>query len=251
MTVQIALCDDETAELNKTEELLSAYAQKHTPKYTDAAFIIERFESADALLCSIREEKYSPDLVFMDIYLPGETGECTPLGMEAARQLRDMGNMAKLVFLTASREHALDAFDVEASQYLLKPIQADKLYSLLDRLLEEEEREQYILLRVEESFKKVSLNDIVYCEAQGKHQCIYMADGTKVLQNLTMAKIYEMCSSCQNLVKVGASYIIHLEHIESLNAQVARMDNGQKIYLPRGGYRLLREQYFDYYCSGE
>lgn len=78
-----------------------------------------------------------------------------------------------------------------------------------------------------------------------------MTDGAKVLQNLTMAKIYEMCSPCQNLVKVGASYIIHLEHIDSLNAQAARMDNGQKIYLPRGGYRLLREQYFDYYCSGE
>lgn len=248
MTVQIALCDDETAELNKTEEILSVYERKHI----DVDLMIEHFESADELLHMVRERKYSPDLIFMDIYMPGETGENDPIGMEAARQLRDMGSRAKLIFLTTSKEHALEAFDVEASQYLLKPVLEDKLFSLMDRFLKEtEEREKYVLLRVDGMLKKVSLDDIVYCEAQGKRQCIYMADGAEVLQNLTMARIYEMCSACQELVKVGASYIINLGHITSLNAQEAWMDNRKKIYLPRGTYRLLREQYFDYYCGKE
>lgn len=92
------------------------------------------------------------------------------------------------------------------------------------------------------------LSDVVCCEAQGKHQCIYMADGTELLQNLTMAKLYEMCSGCKEFVRVGVSYIINLEHIDSLNAQEVLLDNGQKIYLPRGAYRCLREQYFEYYC---
>ena len=249
MTVQIALCDDETTELKKTEEILGAYKQKH--RNTD--FMIEHFESADELLYMVREGKYSPHLIFMDVYMPGETGESVPLGIEAAKRLRDMGNRAKLVFLTTSKEHALDAFDVEAFQYVLKPIQQDKVFSLLDRFQKEaeEEREKYILLRVEGKIMRVAVKDVVYCEAQGKRQCIYLADGTEVLQNLTMAKLYEMCSPCQALVKVGASYIVHLEHIDSLNAQEAQMDNGKKIYLPRGTYRCLREQYFDYYCGKE
>lgn len=249
MTVQIACCDDETAEFNKIEKILSAYEQNHM----DADFMINCFESTDEFLSMVREEKYSPDLVIMDIYMPGETGENAPLGMEAARRLRDMGSRSKLIFLTTSKEHALDAFDVDASQYLLKPIQTDKLFSLLDLFLKEAEgeREKYMLLRMEGLIKKVSLNDIVYCEAQGKRQCIYMVDGTEVLQNLTMARIYEMCVGCPELVKVGASYIVHLEHIVSLNAHEAQMDNGQKIYLPRGTYRLLREQYLDYYCGKE
>lgn len=143
MTVQIALCDDETTELKKTEEILGAYKQKH--RNTD--FMIERFESADELLYMVREGKYSPHLIFMDVYMPGETGESVPLGIEAAKRLRDMGNGAKLVFLTTSKEHALDAFDVEAFQYVLKPIQQDKVFSLLDRFQKEaeEEREKYIL----------------------------------------------------------------------------------------------------------
>lgn len=247
MTVQIALCDDETAALNKTEEILSDYEQKNR----DMDFIIERFKRADELLYMVREGKYLPHLIFMDVYMTGETGENVPLGIGAARQLRDMGNEAKLVFLTTSKEYALDAFEVEAFQYMLKPVQPDKLFSLLDRFRKEieEEREKYILLRVEGEIMKMPVKNIVYCEAQGKRQCIYMTDGTEVLQNLTMAKLYEMCSVCQALVKVGASYIVHLEHIDSLNAQEAQMDNGQKIYLPRGTYRCLREQYLDYYCG--
>lgn len=247
MTVQIALCDDETAELKKIEEILGVYKKKHV----NTNFMIECFESTEELLCMVREGKYSPQLIFMDIYMPGETGESIPLGIEAARRLRDMGNGAKLVFITTSKEHALDAFEIEAFQYVLKPVQPDKLFSLLDRFQKEvqEEREKYILVRAEGKIIKVPVKDVVYCEAQGKRQCIHLADGTELVQNLTMAKLYEMCSVCQALVKVGASYIIHLEHIDSLNAQEAQMDNGQKIYLPRGTYRCLREQYFNYYCG--
>lgn len=245
MTVQIALCDDETSELNKTEKILDAYGQKHT----DADFIIDRFKRADELLCMVKEGKYSPQLIFMDVYMPGEeAGDSAPLGIEAARRLRDMGNEAKLVFLAASKEHALDAFEVGAFQYMLKPIQPDKLFSTLDRfrIKTEGERAKYILLRVERTLRKVSLNDIIFCEAHGKYQYIYLADGTEIQQNLTMTRICEMFSTCRELVKVGVSYIVHLKHIVSLNTQEMLLDNGRKIYLPRGTYRLLREQYHDY-----
>lgn len=249
MTYQIALCDDETAELEKTKKLLGDY-EKRNP---GSDFTIRCFENAGELLGLIRERNYAPDLVFMDIYMPGEKGEKIPLGMEAAKQLRDMGNDAKLLFLTTSREYALEAFDVEASSYLLKPVSKDKLFSILDRFVKDEEqvRKKYILLKGEGGVIKVPLKDIVYCEAQGKRQHIYLADGTELVQNMTMAKICEMICDFQAFVKVGASYIINLEHVDSLNAQETKMDNGKKIYPPRGAYRLLWEQYFDYYCGEE
>ena len=78
-----------------------------------------------------------------------------------------------------------------------------------------------------------------------------MADGTELIQNLTLEMIYNMCSVCREFVRIGGSYIVNLEHIDSLNAQEVNLDNGQKIFLPRGAYRCLREQYFDYYCGKE
>lgn len=239
----IALCDDEAGELSKTEQMLSSYEKKHS----EMEFMIECFENADELLYRIREKNYMPDLIFMDIYMPGK------MGIDAAKELRDMGNEGRIIFLTTSREHALEAFGVNADQYLVKPVLKQRLFSILDKFLRdvEEERRKYLLLRIEGRTHRVALKDIVCCEAQGKTQCLYLMDNTQCLLRLTMTETYEMLSGYQEFVRVGVAYIVNLEHVESLNARELQMDNGKKIYLPRGSYRPLRERYFEYYCGEE
>lgn len=246
MTYLIALCDDETAELDKTEELLIAYEKNHP----EQDFMIECFESAEELLYMVEKRNYTPDLIFMDIFMPGQDGTSVSLGIDAAKRLRDMGNKAKLCFLTTSREYALEAFDVDAAQYLLKPVAIDRITAVLDRFLEEteEDRKKYILLKIEGRIVKVAAKDIVYCEAQGKTQRMYLTDGSEHLLRMTLTELYEMLSGYREFVRVGVSYIINLEYIVSLTTQETLLDNGQKIYLPRGTYRCLREQYFEYYC---
>ncbi len=251
----IALCDDETADLGKTEKLLSDYEKKHP----GLNFMIECFENTDELLYVVKDENYMPDLIFMDIFMPDKKGKqvsagnLTPTGIEVAKELFDMEYKGKLVFLTTSKEYALDAFDVEASQYLVKPVSENKLFSVLDRLLKdaEEERKKYVLLRIEGRLVRVSLNDIVYCEAQGKIQCLYLVNGAQYLLRMTMMEIYELLSRYHEFVRIGVSFIVNLGYIDSLNAQEVHMENGRKIYLPRGTYKGLREQYFRYYCEEE
>ena len=247
MTYLIALCDDETAELNKTEELLNAYEKKHP----ELDFMIERFESAGELLYMVEERNYTPDMIFMDIFMPGPDGRSGCLGMEAAKRLRDMGNRAKLFFLTTSREYALEAFDVDASQYLLKPVAEDKIIAVMDRFVVqiEEERNKYILLKIEGRIARVAVKDIVYCEAQGKIQYMYLADGEEYLLRMTMTELYEMLSDYQEFVRIGAAFITNMEYIDSLNAQDICLTTGRKIYLPRGAYKTLKEQYLRYYCG--
>lgn len=242
----IALCDDEPAELEKTEKLLGDYEKK----YPGSEFMIRCFESVGELLCLFREKNYIPDLIFMDIYMPDKNSNSWPLGMEAARELRDMNYKGKIVFLTTSREYALEAFDVDALQYMVKPVSKEKLFSVLNRFLKdiEEERKKYILLRIEGKLVRVSLNDIVCCEAQGKRQCLYLADGTQYILRMTMTELYEQLSQYQEFAKIGAAFIVNIGYIGTLNAKEICMDNGRKIYLPRGTYKGLREQYFNYYC---
>lgn len=241
-----ALCDDEITELNKTEKILNAYVQQHP----EVDFVIEHFQNAGELLYRIEDSNYAPDLIFMDIFMPGPGGVSDSLGMEAAKKLRDMGNRAKLFFLTTSREYALEAFDVDAAQYLIKPVAEDRLFGVLDRFLENEREEQkrYILLKVEGRFMRVAVNDIVYCEAQGKTQCLYFADGGECRQRMTMTELYELLSPYREFVRIGAAFIVNLDYIESLSAQDIHLTDGRKIYLPRGAYKGLREQYFNYYC---
>lgn len=243
----IAFCDDEPSELEKAEKLLSSYEKK----YPGSEFVIRDFVNVDELLCLIREKEYIPDLIFMDIFMPDKKRVFLPLGMEAAKELRNINYKGKIVFLTTSREYALEAFDVDALQYMVKPVSEEKFFSLINGLLNEigEERKKYILLRIEGKLVRVSLNDIVYCEAQGKTQCLYLTDGVQCILRMTMTELYEQLSQYQEFVRIGVAFIVNLASVVSLNAKELCMDNGGKIYLPRGTYKGLREQYFNYYCK--
>lgn len=245
----IALCDDETAELEKTEKLLSGYEKKQP----GLDFVIRRFENADELLCSVIERKYMPDIIFMDIYMPNKNGDLHPRGIEAARELRSMSYEGKIVFLSTSKEYALEAFDVDAMQYIVKPVSQNKLFSVFDGLLKdiEEERRKYLLLKIEGKLVRISVNDILYCEAQGKVQCLHLTDGTQCILRMTMTEICEQLSQYQEFVRVGVGFVVNLGYISSMDAKELHMDNGVKIYLPRGTYKALRDQYFRYYCEEE
>ncbi len=237
----IALCDDIKTELNKTEKMLKGYEKEHP----EIDFKIECFDCADRLLYFIEEKDYMPDLILIDIYMPGKTG------IDAARTLRSMGTESTIVFLTSSKEHALDAFSVNAAQYLVKPLSTRILFPMLDRILGsvEKERRKYLLLQIEGRIQRIPVNDIIYCEAQRKIQYLHLANDSQCRLRMTMSEIGELLSPYQEFVRAGIAYIINLDHIVNLNQQSIFLDTGKKIYLPRGAYKTLREQYFHYYCK--
>lgn len=176
----IALCDDETEELDKTEQIIIDYEKKHH----QTEFLIERFENANELLCKVKEKVFTPDLIFMDIYMSDK------MGTEVVRELRSMGNESKIIFLTASREHALEAYGMDAVQYLVKPVSEEKLFSVLDKLSSgtEEKRFRYLLFKIDGKIQRVAVNDMIYCEAQGKIQRLHLAGHTQYVLHMTMAE---------------------------------------------------------------
>lgn len=237
----VALCDDETRELNKTEVMLKNYSRRN-PAYDIET---ERFEQAEALLEKIEVNDYRPDLILMDIYMPEK------MGIEAAKELRSMGHETRIVFLTTSREHALEAYQVDAVQYLVKPVEETALFSVLDKFLKgaEKEKKKYLLFRNEGKISRIAAEDIVCCEARRKYQCVYLVDGSELLLHTTMTAVREKMRDFPEFVSVGVSYIVNLRHLVSLNSDKIAMEGGRTIYLPRGSYKMLREQYFRYYCE--
>lgn len=238
---QIALCDDEEAELNKIKDILKIYQREHP----ELDLVTECFDSAEMLLSVISKGEYIPDIVLMDIYMSGKTG------IEAARELRRLGNPSKIIFLTTSVEHALEAFRVDATQYLVKPVSKKKLSALLDKLLDNtvEEQKRYVVLQTGNKALRVSVNDLVFCEAQRKSQYLYLTDGTQLCLRMSMAALADLFSDFQEIVRVGSGYIVNLKYVKSLSGQELLLDGGKKIYPPRGSYQTLKEQYFDYYCG--
>ena len=238
---QIVVCDDEQAEVIKTQEMLSSYKKLHP----ELDFEVGTFENAEEFLLKV-QSGYKPDLILMDIYMKGKTG------IEAVRELHEMGDKSRVIFLTTSQEHALEAFRVEAAQYLVKPVSETEFFSLLDRQIEilSEERQKYVALQVEGRTLRVVVHDIVYCESQGKRQYLHLSDDTQLCVHLSMTGLEELFLPYEEIIRLGKWYIINMDHVEGLDSRVVQMDNGIELYLPRGAYQSLRKHYITYYTGG-
>lgn len=228
---QIAICDSEKAELDRVECILG---NVRSP-LAESAFLLKCFTNTEDLLRKVEIGTCQPDIILLDISMSEQ------LGIETVRRLRSMGNDGKVVFLASSAEYALAAFEVEAVSYLLKPVSEEELFKVLEKILEDikDARHEYVLLRASSHIRKFALRDIIYCEAQGKKQYIYLSGGECVSLRTTMAQLREVFCDHKEFVSIGASYIVNLRYVESWNRQKMMLDNGRQIYLPRGAYRSL------------
>ena len=113
------------------------------------------------------------DLVFLDINMPGMSG------MALAKSLR---SEAKVIFTTAYREYAVDGFDLQAVDYLLKPISLERLVQAIQKLRREstsnDASRNYIVLRSERKMVKINFTDMVYIESLSDYLKIHTTTKT-------------------------------------------------------------------------
>ena len=127
--IKLAVLDDEKIYLDRISALLAKYQQeKNLPME------MEFFFNAKALLEKIElGEKY--DVYLLDIYMQGITG------MSVATELRARNMKSPIVFLTSSTDHALEAFGVNATHYLLKPYTEENFFFAMDKAMQSVEEE--------------------------------------------------------------------------------------------------------------
>ena len=121
--LKIAVCDDEQTYLDKTRAMLEQYAAEH-----DVEIAAEAISNPSALLDSI-EAGERHDIYLLDIYMPGVSG------MSVATELRSRGVRSPIIFLTSSTEHAVEAFGVDATHYLLKPYTQQNFFAAMDKAM--------------------------------------------------------------------------------------------------------------------
>lgn len=117
--LKIAVCDDDNFFLGQAEHAVKRWAEEQ-----DLTVELQLFDNGDSLLTVSRTEQF--DVLLLDIMMPLFNG------MELAHVIRETNTAVKIVFLTSSPEFAVESYDVKASGYLLKPLQYEKLCSVLD-----------------------------------------------------------------------------------------------------------------------
>lgn len=237
----IALCDDEESELDRIEELLADYRDSNR----EWEYETQRFLCVEALLLQLRQA-YKPDLVLLDICMPGKSG------IEAAQEIRGMGEEMPIVFLTSSREYALNAYEVDALQYLVKPLGRERFFHAMDSVMRlyQKAGQGWINMKVAGGICRVRPDDIIYCESQKNYQVLYLTEGERKIR-MTARSLWEILEDFTQFAKCGRSYILNMNHILSMDREEIVMNNGRKIYIPYNKTAEFRENYFSYYFDGK
>lgn len=237
---EIALCDDEEKELDMVEDFMAKYQNKNQVM----TYRIERFLSARALLKRITEEKYIPDLLLLDICMPDKDG------IKAAEEMRKMGINTPIIFLTSSKEYALEAYGVDAIQYLLKPLNQERFFHVMDFAFGQirKIKDSRILIKISGGIRQIQPDEIVYCESQKNYQILYLrTDKLKI--RMTNGKLWEILEGFPQFTRCGRSYILNMNHVISIEREELILNDGSVIYLPRNKLAEFKKSYFIYHFN--
>jgi len=179
--------------------------------------LLDSFNSAESASMFIMNNPV--DLIFLDIQMPGING------IEFARNLP---KNTLIIFTTAFSEYALDSYEVEAIDYLVKPIEPERFRKAVDKaisyhsLLVSEEAKNienietdYIFVKSDRKFFKVNFEDILFIEGLKDYVIIQMKD-QRIITKMNLKNIHELLPS-NIFLRVNRSYIVNKNHISSFD----------------------------------
>ena len=199
MPVKIAICDDAAEDIAQLSAALSAY---------DPLFEITSFTSGKMLMDESLEAGFTADLLFLDIYMPGIDG------IQTAQEIRAMQKDLKIVFLSSSKDHYPQAYEVFAFNYIVKPFDRARLYAVLDRALDELRKESGYKIRIQYkgAVHSVDCREILYIESRDKLLLFHLADESILQRYGRLEEILRELPE-QYFFRCHQSFLVNLAHV--------------------------------------
>ena len=237
----IAVCEDDEAQLSEISELLREYGEGRA----EIEIITRVFRDGDSLLKE--SESLVFDLYLLDIIMPGGID-----GIAAAKVLRARDADTPVIFLTSSADYALEAFNVSAFQYLLKPIDRKCLFGALDRIIRSYERSienSFIMVQAAGSTHRIPFAEIVFVELIGRSLTFRLSDGasltSKTIRGSFSAAVAPLLADGRFL-NAHKSYALNMEWVRELRPRSFVMRGGFEIPIPRQSLAEAKGRYFEY-----
>lgn len=222
--------------------------------------VIARCSSAEEAKEKI--EQMQPQLIFLDIAMPGKTG---------FELLKELGKINfEIIFVTAHNNYMVQAFHFSAVDYLLKPVDDDLLIEAVKRAgkrIEEKNSGQQIetfLHNIQyksgsqkmklcipslKGFQVLEIQDIIYCEASSNYTNFHFANRPSICASKPIHEYEELLQDC-SFVRIHKSFVVNLEHVtEYIRGEggVVLMSNGHEVEVSRRKKDLLMTRMKEYY----
>lgn len=230
MTMHIAICDDDGSAAAELEKRLRAYAAQK-----GLSLSVSLYTSGESFI----QDGQPYDILFMDVCLPGVSG------VEAVRQT-GAAERHPVVFVTSSRDYAVEAFGLRAAHYLVKPLTAEAVAEAMERCLSLISLKPSAILAVKTGHDviPVPLERVQYIEVHNKLSVIHTDSGD--METYTpLDSLFEQIPG-EGFMKPQRSFVVNMSYIESFFFDRLRLQNGVEITLSRPNRPELKAQYQRY-----
>lgn len=236
--IEIALCDDNTKDI----EEIRSFAERFASEHEDFPMRLSAFDSAEKLLKHI-ENNSGFDLYILDVLMPEMSG------IRLAEIIRSRSEQSEIVFLTNSRDYAVDAFSVYASGYLLKPVRKESFDKTMLRAVQKlaQEKSTALTIKTKDGIRRIPLHKIVMIESFNHTREITMTDGSVLETSATLSELFELLKDHINFYMPHRSYIANLDNSAGIIRYDLLMLGNRRIPIPKNQFVTVLEVVQNYF----
>ena len=238
---RIAICDDRQIELDRACEQTEKWLKLHYG--VDGK--MDTFHSAEELKEEIREKPWEYDLYILDIVMQGENG------IQFGSWIRRYNQDALMIYVTSSRDYALDAFDNHAIRYLMKPVDEKEFQMAMDTayVLYQARPRHVMTIQNKDGVVQIIMEEIMYIENNLKNITYVMRDGREISQLRRQGSFEHAVGSVTRVgefIQPHKSFFVNLRYVASLQDGSILMDDGRTIPISRRRMADTQSQYIQY-----
>lgn len=212
--MKFAICDDEKICFESLQSTINTlgYAEE---------IQVEYYSTGEQLLRKLKDNKHF-DLIFMDIYFADEVQ-----GIKTSKAIREFDTNVPICFLTTSEEYVFDGYDVQALQYLIKPIDKTKVLKIIHRIKEQTQK-NYCVINSNYEVHRILKEDILFLESSKRQLIIHLNNSSEIT---IYAKLRDFAKEHleKKFVQCHQSFIVNMEYIDDISSDHIYLLRGQEI----------------------
>lgn len=230
--MRIAICDDEKKSREQLVDALHGWDPTRRPEcFSDGASLLQAAQGAEYF-----------DIVFLDIYLPGENG------VDIAGELQKLSPQTGIVFVTTSREHAVDAFSLHALHYLVKPVTTEGVVEAFRRLAQlQSPKRSAITLTSGQERHTVYLDELSYIQSINHATEVFLTRGRHIRVWMPLSELESRLG--ESFLRINRGTIVNMEQIEQMGIDSCILRDGTKLDFTRRERTAIRAAYDNYLFS--
>ena len=180
------------------------------------------------------------DLAIFDIIMPDVTG------IELAEKFREKGYKGYLVFLTSVNDFASQSYQVQAFNYLLKPVTLETLTPVLEGIFTDFNKEdnESFAIKVKTSIRHIRYGELLFATVQGHHLLLHLNEERIVKAYASLKQYAEPLLFDDRMIRANNSYIINIDYINSFGKQAVVMEDGTRISVT-GSFKDFKQKCYN------